>query len=149
MNRIKELRQKKGLSVRKAAEEIGISQSMLSSYENGTRAPRDDETWGRLANYFGVSISYLMGLTDKLHIPETDSGHFHPPFVYLDTGWVQREYIDTQKPVEIFIHSPAEYALLANVVQLDRDGVSALLGMVQHMIQQEGLGRKTEIRLPD
>ena len=32
MNRIKELRQKKGLSVRKAAEEIGISQSMLSSY---------------------------------------------------------------------------------------------------------------------
>ena len=31
MNRIKELRQKKGLSVRKAAEEIGISQSMLSS----------------------------------------------------------------------------------------------------------------------
>ena len=149
MNRIKELRQKKGDSVKKVADEVGLSQSMLSSYENGTRSPRDEGTWDKLANYFGVSVSYLMGLTDTLHIPETDRGHFHPPFVYLDTDWVQREYIDTQKPVEIFIHSPAEYALLANVVQLDRDGVSALLGMVQHMIQQECLGNKTEIRLPD
>ena len=62
MNRIKELRQQKGVSVKKIADEVGLSQSMLSSYENGTRSPRDDETWGRLANYFGVSISYLMGL---------------------------------------------------------------------------------------
>lgn len=90
-----------------------------------------------------------MGLTDILCIPETDSGHFHPPFVYLDTDWVQREYIDTHKPVEIFIHSSAEYALLANVVQLNRDRVATLLGMVQHIIQQKGLGRKNKIRLLD
>ena len=89
-----------------------------------------------------------MGLTDILRIPETDSGHFHP-IVYLDTAWGQREYIRHAKTVEIFIHSPSEYALLANAVQLDRDGVSALLGMVQHMIQQEGLWNKTKIRLQD
>ena len=115
MNRIKELRQKKGLSVRKAAEEIGISQSMLSSYENGTRAPRDDETWGRLANYFGVSISYLMGLTDKVVSPPKGDALWRPQSIIIDAERVQKEYIDTQKPLEIEIASIDEYLLFANL----------------------------------
>ena len=33
------LRQEKGLSQRKAASELGISQALLSHYENGIREP--------------------------------------------------------------------------------------------------------------
>ena len=149
MNRIKELRQKKGLSVRKAAEEIGISQSMLSSYENGTRAPRDDETWGRLANYFGVSISYLMGLTDKLVSPPQGNDLWRPQSIIIDAKRVQEEYIDGKKPLEIEVTTIDEYLLLANITQLDPNEVKALLQTVQGWIQEKHKGRRTVIRLPE
>ena len=50
MNRIKELRQQKGDSVKKVADEVGLSQSMLSSYENGARSPRDEGAYAALQN---------------------------------------------------------------------------------------------------
>lgn len=62
-NRIKELRLEKGLSQRKIAEETGISQQSLSFYEKGDRNPKI-ETWQKLADYFGVSVSYLQGVSD-------------------------------------------------------------------------------------
>lgn len=64
MNRIKELRKNKGVTVKELSEIIGISQSMLSNYENGNSEPRDKETWQKLADYFGVSVAYIMGLSD-------------------------------------------------------------------------------------
>ena len=147
MNRIKELRQKKGLSVRKAAEEIGISQSMLSSYENGTRAPRDDETWG--ANYFGVSISYLMGLTDKVVSPPKGDALWRPQSIIIDAERVQKEYIDTQKPLEIEIASIDEYLLFANITQLYPDEIKELLKITQGWIREKHKGRGTVIQLPE
>ena len=156
MNRIKELRQKKGLSVRKAAEEIGISQSMLSSYENGTRsyengtrAPRDDETWGRLANYFGVSISYLMGLTDKVVSPPKGDALWRPQSIIIDAKRVQEEYIDTQKPLEIEIASIDEYLLFANITQLYPDEIKELLEIAQGWIREKNQGQRTIIQLPE
>ncbi len=62
-NRIKELRLEKGLSQRKLAEETGISQQSLSFYEKGDRRPKI-ETWQKLADYFGVSVGYLQGVSD-------------------------------------------------------------------------------------
>lgn len=44
---------------------IGISQSMLSNYENGNSEPRNQETWDKLASFFGVSIPYLRGFETK------------------------------------------------------------------------------------
>ena len=64
MNRIKELRKNKGVTVKELSEIIGISQSMLSNYENGNSEPRDKETWKKLADYFDVSVAYIMGLSD-------------------------------------------------------------------------------------
>lgn len=62
-NRIKELRLEKGLSQRKLSEETGISQQSLSFYEKGDRKPKI-ETWQKLADYFGVSVGYLQGVSD-------------------------------------------------------------------------------------
>lgn len=149
MNRIKELRQKKGVSVQKIADEVGLSQSMLSSYENGTRSPRDDETWGRLANYFGVSISYLMGLTDKVVSPPKGDALWQPQSIIIDAKRVQEEYIDGQKPLEIEIASIDEYLLLANITQLAPDEVKALLEIVQGWIQEKHKGQRTLIQLSE
>ena len=46
------------------ANEIGISQSMLSNYENGNSTPRNKDVYDRLADYFNVSTGYVMGVSD-------------------------------------------------------------------------------------
>ena len=149
MNRIKELRQKKGDSVKKVADEVGLSQSMLSSYENGTRSPRDEATWDKLANYFGVSVSYLMGLTDKLVSPPQGNDLWRPQSIIIDAKRVQEEYIDGKRPLEIEIASIDEYLLLANITQLYPDEVKALLEIVQRWIREKHKGRGTVIQLPE
>ena len=63
MNRIKELRKAKGVTVKELAEMLGIAQSMLTNYENGNGTPRDESIWERLSQIFGVSKSHVMGLT--------------------------------------------------------------------------------------
>lgn len=56
------LRQEKGVSQRLAAGELGISQALLSHYENGIREP------GllfvvRACDYYGVSADFILGRT--------------------------------------------------------------------------------------
>lgn len=49
------LREEKGMSQAELAKCLGISASAMSSYEQGTRVPRD-ELKVRIAKYFGVSV---------------------------------------------------------------------------------------------
>ena len=63
-NRIKELRKKVGLSQAQLANKIGISNQIISFYENNKREPKI-ETWRALANFFNVSVPYLQGIDDK------------------------------------------------------------------------------------
>ena len=54
------LRQEKGISQRRAAAALGISQALLSHYENGLREPGLSFVV-RAADYYGVSCDYLLG----------------------------------------------------------------------------------------
>ena len=65
MNRIKELRKERNITVKELSEKFEISQSMLTNYENGSSLPRDNDIWKKLADYFDVSVPYLMGLTSR------------------------------------------------------------------------------------
>ena len=56
------LRQEKGISQRKAAKELGISQALLSHYENGIREPGLAFV-KKACNYYHVSADYLLGRT--------------------------------------------------------------------------------------
>ena len=58
------LRREQGLSQRKAASELYISQALLSHYENGAREP-GLEFVVRACDYYGVSADYLLGRTDE------------------------------------------------------------------------------------
>ena len=49
-NRIKELRTKKGLSQAQLANELGISNQIISFYENDKREPKI-EMWQKLATF--------------------------------------------------------------------------------------------------
>ena len=56
------LRQEKGISQRKAAKELGISQALLSHYENGIREPGLAFV-KKACDYYHVSADYLLGRT--------------------------------------------------------------------------------------
>ena len=63
MEQLKKLRQSRNLSQQKLAEEFHTSQQSIWKYENGITEP-DISTLTRLANYFNVSIDYLVGNSD-------------------------------------------------------------------------------------
>lgn len=64
MNRIKEVRKKKGLSLQQVADAVGVGNNTISRYETGKREPKL-ETWQALADFFNVSVPYLQGIDDK------------------------------------------------------------------------------------
>ena len=57
------LRRKKGVSQRKAAADLRISQALLSHYENGAREPGLPFLC-RACDYYGVTADYLLGRTE-------------------------------------------------------------------------------------
>ena len=65
MNRLRQVRKQKGLTVKEVADEIGFSETRLHQYETEKREPKK-ETWIKLADYYNVPVSYLMGLPEGL-----------------------------------------------------------------------------------
>lgn len=62
--RLKELREKHGLSQYGLAHILHRPQSTIGNWEAGTRTPKAD-TLLELADYFDVSVDYLLGKDDK------------------------------------------------------------------------------------
>ena len=60
--RLKEIK-KRGITQLKLAMDLNISQNTISRYETGER-DADYETLIRLADYFNVSLDYLLERTD-------------------------------------------------------------------------------------
>ena len=77
MNRLRQTRKLKGITLNEVAEDIGITKQALSYYETEKREPRK-ETWVKLADYYCVPVAYLMGLPDGLvqHINKEQSMTF-------------------------------------------------------------------------
>ncbi len=61
--RIKKLRESKGLTQKELANQLGLTDGAIGFYEVGKRNPPLD-TLNKLADFFGVSIDYLLGRTD-------------------------------------------------------------------------------------
>ncbi|HEY0826868.1 MAG TPA: helix-turn-helix transcriptional regulator [Bacilli bacterium] len=62
-NRIAALRDKQKLTQEQLSVSLGISRAALSHYEKNRREP-DYETLIKIANYFKVSMDYLVGRTN-------------------------------------------------------------------------------------
>ncbi|MCL2078601.1 MAG: helix-turn-helix transcriptional regulator [Oscillospiraceae bacterium] len=60
--RLAQLRKEKGLSQREASAELGISQVLLSHYENGAREPKF-ELLLTICDFYRVTADYLLGRT--------------------------------------------------------------------------------------
>ncbi|WP_431769585.1 helix-turn-helix domain-containing protein [Streptococcus gallolyticus] len=61
--RIRELIIKSGKKLKEISKEVGINYETLSAYKRQIRYPKKENAI-KLANYFGVSVPYLLGLDD-------------------------------------------------------------------------------------
>lgn len=78
MNRIKMLRKEKGLLQEDIGKFLGISGRAVGNYETEKRGI-DTETASKLADFFGVSIDYLLGKTD-IRKPDNSSSDIDMAF---------------------------------------------------------------------
>jgi len=62
--RLKEMRKHVKITQKELAHTIGIDPSSIGNYEAGHRKP-DYETLTKIADYFGVSIDWLLGRTNN------------------------------------------------------------------------------------
>ena len=65
--RLKELRKQRGISQLKLAMDLGMNQNTVSRYENLEREA-DYQTLINIAEYFEVSLDYLLGRTDNMNL---------------------------------------------------------------------------------
>lgn len=90
MNRIKQLRKGKNMTLVELGEKVNLPKGTLSRYENGGREPKEI-TWQALADFFNVSVDYLKGygyskdyiyklLDDAYKEPYTKDYEVEPPF---------------------------------------------------------------------
>lgn len=62
--RFVEILQSKNATAYKVAKDVNISQGLISEYKSGSKLPTINNLL-KIADYFDVSIDYLLGRTDK------------------------------------------------------------------------------------
>lgn len=62
--RLKELRKERGVRQEQVAVALDISMSAYCNYEQGKREPAAS-VLERMADYYGVSVDYLLGRSDE------------------------------------------------------------------------------------
>lgn len=77
MERLRELRNEKKLSLRELADELDMSFVTIGQYETGKRQP-DNDTLVKLATYFSVSTDYLLGRTNNRDMAEVKEEYITP-----------------------------------------------------------------------
>lgn len=78
MVRLKELREEKGMNQREFAADFGVSPATVGMWESGAREPRTLEQLQRIADYFHVTVDYLLGNVNE-------------PWFYLDNEKTLRD----------------------------------------------------------
>ena len=70
---LKQIREERGLTKRELCEKTGISERAYLTYEFGEREPKIGVIQ-KLADFYGVSIDYILGRNAKEEQNESDAG---------------------------------------------------------------------------
>lgn len=107
----KKLMERRGVTPYKVAQETGVAQSTLSQWKVGRSEPKQ-ATLQKLADYFGVSVKYLMTGEDE-------------PQYYIDpeTAEIAQEMYDR----------PELKVLMDASRKLSADDIKAVQAMVEHL----------------
>lgn len=89
-NRLKSLRDDKGLTQADVAKVLGVSRTTYTQYETGKSEP-DLATVNRLAEFFNVSVDWLLGRTTVRTPIETIAAH------HDGEDWTEEELEDIER----------------------------------------------------
>ena len=123
MNKIKELRKEKNITVAELAKELGISQSMLTNYENGNGTPRDESIWEKLSQIFGVSKSHVMGLTTDIETANKTKQ--------------LKVVVDTSQPISIQPKNQTDLDVLIKLDLIDSEDMEEMSEFLDKLLAQE------------
>lgn len=153
------LRHRKNLSQREAARDLGISQALLSHYENGAREPRM-EFIVRACDYYGVSADYLAGRTAATVNPLVGSEDIWSDgeFLLLITAFAELSAVvrselgtETQKSAERYLTAALCRLLLdmgGDTPALDTDAALALFRAQMALAEAELRTQKPAVSFP-
>lgn len=69
--KLKSLREERGMTQSQVAGYVGVSKAMISAYETASKAPSLDVLI-RLSKLYGVSVDYLVSLDDRQYLDVSD-----------------------------------------------------------------------------
>lgn len=130
MQKLKELRIARGIQQKDLASTLGIGANTLSQYENGKREP-DNNTLVQLADYFNVSVDYLLG-RDEIKNPPQSDGNFTPTIT-------ERDELDISKRLNAVLEdlgSTGEALMFdGEPLELDDETRDALIKSIENSIR--------------
>ena len=123
MNKLRQVRKSKELTIKEVSEDTGISEQVLSYYENEKREPKK-ETWIKLADYYCVPVAYLMGLPDGLikYIDRLGNMTFESLHEAIIQWAEDRNIISTKNTHKQFMKVTEELGELAEGINKDNQG---------------------------
>ena len=82
--RLKDLREERGLTLDQLAKETGLSKLALGSYELNENVEISPHSALTLAKFYGVSTDYLLGLTEVKNRPNAELHELHLSDAMID-----------------------------------------------------------------
>lgn len=123
MNRLREARKIKGLTLKEVAEDTGILENLIGKYEREEREPKK-ETWIKLADYYCVPVAYLMGLPSGLveYIDQLGYLNFEKLHEFIIQWAEDRKIISPKNVSKQFMKVTEELGELAEGINKDNQG---------------------------
>lgn len=114
-DKLKHLRIENNLTQADIAKAIGVSPATIGNYEQGTREPRNNEMWQKLADYFNISVDELMDKDNTIRYTVKIGGSTSP----AKEEWVQQYRTDTK-----IIYNDVDITSLVNANHGERTPVT-------------------------
>lgn len=149
MNRIKQLREERGMTQPELGKVLNVQGAAMSKYEN-EKIPLTTETIKTLAEFFGVSTDYLLGKTDDKEGQEQSEPEY--------TTRIERQLLDVYRKyedngfsaeLEAEIRSffpemaekiklgPSEEKILSTFKCLNEDNQDIIIGKAKELLREQ------------
>ena len=149
--RLKDLRVERGLTLEQLSVETGISKSALGKYEADDFKDISPFSMVELANFYGVSTDYLLGLTEQKNHPNTELDALHlgdDAIEVLRTGKFNHRLLS-----ELICHKDFQRFMLDAEIYVDRiadmrvNDMNAVLEAVRQMALMKNGGDANDLHL--
>lgn len=131
--RIRELRERRNLTLQQLAERIGVSHQSVQSWETGKSAPKNKRLQ-QIAQALGTTREYLIGFSDYPELIEVDEPGARVPVISWVKAGNMEQIVDIYEPgvAEEFTFTHARVKRHTFALRVEGDSMSPVLnpGMI-------------------